>query len=352
MSERVVLHIGAPKSGTTYLQTVLFANRSALAEAGVLVPGTKHVGEYTRVALAMRTEQLGSGPAARTYREFVRDVEKWAGTSVLSQEWFCLTPDELIGRAVDDFGGERVEVVYSARNFVTQVPAAWQETLKLGAPETIEEFVGLLDRPGERWSWWSMDPAEVLERWARFVPAERISVVTVPPRGAPPDLLFERFAAAFGFDPSVCDTSVATPNESLGVQAAELMRRLGPEVDRLVDFDSLHWQERYRWLRRYLGHRLLVPQPGGKIGLREETVALLEARAAASADRLRAAGYRIVGSLDDLTGMTLPPGAVHPDDVPAEEILDVAIPVMARLVARVREETLRAEEAEAKLRKK
>ncbi|MBA2774812.1 MAG: hypothetical protein H0U36_12330, partial [Nocardioidaceae bacterium] len=36
--KRVFFHIGAPKTGTTYLQNVLFQNRPALKAAGVLYP--------------------------------------------------------------------------------------------------------------------------------------------------------------------------------------------------------------------------------------------------------------------------------------------------------------------------
>jgi hypothetical protein len=38
LDKRVYFHIGAPKTGTTYLQNVLFANRPALAERGALYP--------------------------------------------------------------------------------------------------------------------------------------------------------------------------------------------------------------------------------------------------------------------------------------------------------------------------
>ena len=38
MAERVVLHIGAMKSGTTYIQDRLNANAEALARHGILVP--------------------------------------------------------------------------------------------------------------------------------------------------------------------------------------------------------------------------------------------------------------------------------------------------------------------------
>lgn len=38
---RVVLHVGTPKSGTTYLQDLLHASAPSLADAGVLFPGTR-----------------------------------------------------------------------------------------------------------------------------------------------------------------------------------------------------------------------------------------------------------------------------------------------------------------------
>src|ERR1700754_1132007 len=35
----VYLHIGAPKSGTTFIQNVLWRNKEVLAEQGVVLPG-------------------------------------------------------------------------------------------------------------------------------------------------------------------------------------------------------------------------------------------------------------------------------------------------------------------------
>ena len=40
MAERVYLHVGLPKTATTYLQTILWANRDALEEQGVRLPGS------------------------------------------------------------------------------------------------------------------------------------------------------------------------------------------------------------------------------------------------------------------------------------------------------------------------
>ena len=39
MAERVYLHVGLPKTATTYLQTILWANREVLEEQGVRLPG-------------------------------------------------------------------------------------------------------------------------------------------------------------------------------------------------------------------------------------------------------------------------------------------------------------------------
>ncbi len=170
MAERVVLHVGAPKSGTTYLQSILFASQDSLARHGWLVPG-QGVGDYARAARAMRTPRLGKGPAGRTWREMGEAVTAWDGDAILSSEWFCLTPEELVPRAVAHFAPARVEVVYTARALVPLAPAAWQETLKLGAPHTLEEFVGELDDDeAERWSWWSLQADRVLARWSAHVP--------------------------------------------------------------------------------------------------------------------------------------------------------------------------------------
>ena len=43
MSTRVLLHVGTPKTGTSYLQEVLFHNREALLEQGMVLPVTVYM---------------------------------------------------------------------------------------------------------------------------------------------------------------------------------------------------------------------------------------------------------------------------------------------------------------------
>lgn len=344
MARRVFLHIGAPKSGTTYLQTVLWRNRGRLRRRGVLVPG-KGLGDYNRAAVAMRVEHQGDGGPARAWRAMLEQVHAHDGDVVMSGEWFCRVPAHLVGRAVGQLAPAEVRVVYSARSFVPQVTAAWQETLKLGNPAPLDDFVdGLADDPA-RWSWWTLDPRAVLDRWLPEVPAGRTTVVTVPLSRSDPDLLLRRFATAFDLDVAGLDTSRATPNESLSVEAAEVLRQVAPLVKELVDFSEAPWTDEYRWLRRYLSHDLLVPAQGHRIALREHHVDRLRDRSVLVARWLEDRGVGVVGDLADLTGGANPVGSLHPDHVDPADQLALALPVMASLVRDVRAATLDAETA-------
>src|SRR6187549_340164 len=46
MARRVFFHIGAPKSGTTFLQTVMWENRARLEGQGLLYPGSRRFDQY------------------------------------------------------------------------------------------------------------------------------------------------------------------------------------------------------------------------------------------------------------------------------------------------------------------
>jgi len=236
--------------------------------------------------------------------------------------------------------------VFTARDFLGIAPAAWQERLKLGHASTLGEFIPTLDAPDERWSWWTLDPAEVLSRWGASLPPERVHVVTLPPSGSEPNLLWERFSGACGIPADVCDLSRTTANESLGAESAGLLERIGPRLRDAVDADTAPWTEQYRWLRRYVGHRLLVPRGGSKIALRDDDVARLRLRSGDSIDRLKTAGYDVVGDLSDLVAARIPASAVHPDDVSDTDLLDVASDVVVDLLRRARDESHRADQAE------
>ncbi len=338
MANRVVIHAGTPKSGTTFLQSVLWTNRDRLRAAGVLVPGDRPY-DHNRLGAAVRTRDPAQ-PRRQRHRElwraFVDEAAAWPATVVLSNEWIVRADAAQLRRAVEDLRPAAVQVVLTARDPVSQVPAAWQESLKVGRSSPLGDFVQALDAGGQ-WSWRHLDPADVLDSWTDALPAGQCSVVTLPPRGTDPSVLWCRFAAVLGIDPDGCEVTTATANQSLSAEAAALLQQIGPSLRTAVDADDGGWLVQYRWIRQYVGHELLVPIAGRPIGLRDADVQRLRDRTRRSESRLAGGGYRICGDLADLSAATVSSRALHPDDVSDSAKLTVAVAIVPALLARVRQ---------------
>jgi hypothetical protein len=347
MAERIILHIGAPKTGTTFLQAVLFHNQQRLADAGVLVPG-RNRRDHGFAATGVR--QGADGPRRPDWERIVAQAREWPGTVVLSNEWFCMAGTRNARRALRDLSGMDTHILFTARDFVSQIPAAWQETLKLGVSSTLEDFVASLDADRGRWRWSVLDPALVLERWQGWLPAENMHVVTLPVNGSDPSLLWKRFARVCGIEPDFCETQLDQARESISVESARLLQQMGPLLRDAVEADSGHWSEAYLWIQQYLSHGLLVPRRGSKIAMPPEDLVALRERSRATVRSLAEAGYDIVGDLHDLTAAETPAKARPPEEVTDREMLEVAMPLVADLLGRVRRETRRANEAERQLR--
>lgn len=336
MPKQVFVHIGAPKSGTTYLQSVIWANKERLAERGVLVPGGVRF-DHNRIAQAVR----GANPepkAVAAWDRIIKEIHDWPGDVLLSNEWFCLAGQNRAGRAVDAFRPADVHVIATARSLVRVVPSAWQETLKLGKAYHLEEFLRSLDETTDRWRWSTLDPSLFLPRWQASVPRGHVHLVTVASRGAPPSLLWQRFAGILSLDPTEFETDTGRPNESIGAESARLLQLVGPRLRDAVDADEVAWNQVYRWVRELVSHELLVPQGGSSIAIDDASLKTIQEHSHDSISRLGAADYDIVGDLDELLGNGAPANAKHPEEVSEAALLELSEVVMAGLLRRVRDE--------------
>ncbi|MBA2956377.1 hypothetical protein GON03_18715 [Nocardioides sp. MAH-18] len=347
MTERVYLHVGTPKSGTTYLQRVLDHNREALAAAGVLVVGEQHV-DRVHAALAVREDprvRTLSPRQARSWERLVAQIRAWQGpAAVLSYELFSAATREQAERALADLAGLDVHVVITARDFGKMVPSAWQERLKFGLTTPLPQWRPARESAGPRreWGWRTMDPASVAERWGASLPADHVHVVTVPRTRRDPDELWHRFAAACDLTATTTnlDLGVGLVNESLGVTAAELLRRVNERIGPPIEGS----REQAKWLRDTLAHRVLAPLDSEPIRITDRQLKDAERQAGASVERVGAAGYDVRGDLGDLepsegTGRS-------PEDVTDSELLDVALDTIAQLLLLVRERSQSAAPAE------
>lgn len=349
MARTVYLHIGLPKTGTTFLQTTMWENRDALRKQRFLYPGTSRMDHYHASQEVRGASPARMGRNAGVWRRLVDELAAWDGDGLVSHEFMSMATAEQAQAAVAALAPAEVQLVVTVRSYVLQFPAVWQEALKMNSDLGFDEFMdrALAGKLRGGWSWQSQDIPKVLGSWAAAVPPERITVVTVPPPGAPRGLLWERWREAIHLDDSAFDLDVSYANESLGAAQAALLERVKPHLSGPLEIGTV----RHRWVRKYFGHEVLVPQRGERFGPRPHHVAELATRSAAARDWIAEQGYAVVGDLDDLLSTATPDGT-HPGDVPDSEIVDVAARAIERMIRDVRELTTERDRLRAKLRRR
>ena len=332
MARKVFFHIGAPKTGTTYLQDILWSNRASLARQGILVPGKRRMDAYN-ATVTVRLGETDKRPLRErnAWSGIIEQIQDWDGTAIISHEFFGAATREQAGAAIAALAPAEVHLIFTARDYVAQFPALWQESIKMRATRGFSEFIeaALNDDLDELWGWKTTDMPAILERWSVDVPPDRVHVVTVPQRGAPPTVLWDRFAQAIGIEPDSCDLARNTANESLGVvqvRVLEAVKTRLPENLRPV-------AARYRWVRAFLAHQILASQKGERFGMRPEEAARLRERSQRAVQQVQQAGYDVIGDLEDLVAPDPLPEVRHPDDVTDAEVLEAAVEAIGALLS-------------------
>lgn len=327
--QRLVLHVGAMKSGTTFIQSRLFSHRETLAERGVRVPGR----QWRSQVLAVQQLLRGGGPM---WDRHAGGIREHAGTSIVTSELLGPAPAEVARRLVDSVGVP-VDVVVTARDLNRSVPAMWQETLQNGRSWQWHDYLAGVeaDRPSTRDGrpatdagrafWIQQDLVRIVRRWAAVVGPERVSVVTVPPPGGDPELLWERFARVAG--PGL-EGLVSAParNESLGAASANAVRRL----NELLDEAGMPFPQGHQLRKRLLTKQVLAGRKGVEpaIGLAVAPWVTEETRHQRAG--LQQLGARLVGDWADLTPVDVP--GTDPATVGDAEVAEAAIGGLAGLL--------------------
>jgi hypothetical protein len=333
-SERAVyVHIGPAKTGTTYLQDVLWRNRDRLAEQGLLFPGRGTVAHF-HAALDLREIQFGGHDDPRVagaWDRLVAQVRDAPTAAVITHEILAGADDGQVARVGRDLDGRQIHVVYGARDLARQLPAVWQESLKNRRWRRFDAYLatvlrpGAEEDPGPRGFWRAQDAVATLARWSTI--ADRVHVVTLPQPGAPSDTLWRRFATALDLDGDGFDLDVARSNASLSARDAELLRRLNRTLP-----DDLEWPQYDRIVKRRFNRTANRGSDGRKILVPASLADDVRARAAATRDALAASGYDIIGDLDDLlpSPSAFDPGPAERVEVPDDEVEALAAEVLAK----------------------
>jgi hypothetical protein len=335
MRRVVYVHVGAPKTGTTYLQDRLALNSASLERHGVHFPVTGHDGQF-RPALDLLEMTWGGlqQDVDGEWDALMGRVRRLPGSVVISHEVLAAARPQQVRRVMADLADSEVHVVYSARDLARQVPAEWQEGIKHQRKVSFAAFLKQVQsakrvKPS-LWFWRVQSLPDVLARWTRGLPPERVHLVTVPQPGAPRDLLWERYCRAFGIDPAWAPEESERTNVSIGAAETVLLRKVNRRL-RQAGFSS----EDYRhWIREVVVHRTLAQRPGiRRVTLPPTAYGWAAEVAEEWVDWVRGSGIDVIGDVADLRPVPPPADAVwaNPDRPRRAEMLDAAVEAIVAL---------------------
>ena len=323
MAQRVVIHIGLMKSGTTFLQGRLNANREELAEQGVLFPGPTWRRHVNAVAdfMGAKERQPGSWESLR------EEINDHPGTAVVSMEYLAMLGPRKIPWLAESFESADLRIVIGVRDLGRSVPAMWQEVVKNRQTWTCAEYVDSIRTDGESGKrfWRQQHSGRIVTRWTKSLTPDQVYVVTLPPPDAPSETLWNRFCEVAGIE-SASWREAPRSNESLGAASALVVRELNL---RTSDLTLQGYKRRVKAVAKYLmpAHRqeedaigFVVPE-----WLRQESE---DIRA-----QIERSGAHIVGALDELTPLDVP--GVDPDSVDVAAQLEAALAALEATLRRV-----------------
>ena len=296
MTDFFHLHIGEPKSGTTYVQGVLEHNRDALLTAGIVMPAP-------RLQIRASQDAIRGSANGELWGQMVSELlDSGSQSALVSMETLCRASPQAIERAVTVINGPQVKVIVTVRDVARSLPAQWQQSMQHGKTWTWDDYSAAVisddgSSPASKNFWSQHDLPRILIDWSQVVGASNVSVVTLPHRGAPPATLWERFSTTLGIAPSDYDT-VEPANESLGAASAELLRRLNVA---LKD-DALNERQYNSLVRRVVARQGLAHRRSKEsaVELSHQAAPWAAQQAQRIITALESADVNIVGDVQDL----------------------------------------------------
>ena len=180
----VYLHVGPVKTGSTYLQSILWNSRDALREQGVLLPAARP----NEFFLAANDVQGGRfvlvdlPEAEGAWARVAARAGSWPGRVLITCELLGFSEPDHVQRVVSSLAPATLHLIVMARCRADMLPSVYQETVKMVDPDrSWEDF---LRAYRSSHGTWRHSPGTILGRWLPHVPPRRSMWSRSP--GAPP----------------------------------------------------------------------------------------------------------------------------------------------------------------------
>jgi len=306
------------KTGTTSLQMAARGRRDVLLEHGVRYPGSA-VNHRRELGALMGWSVNTWNRAGRLHPDLL-DVDKpgvpprkdWDRlmTEVeadherrifLTHEFVSQADDEVAQRLVSAIG-ERIHVCLTLRAPGQIVPSLWAQGMRDDAQtEPFEDWLTRFfgrdaEHPISGRYQRAYDQSDLVERWARLVGPENVTVIVVDKSN--PGLLTGSFEEMLGLPTGTLDWK--RTNESLTAIDAELFRHVNAEItERGASWSTFHNLVREGTMR--LGPERRAPLPGEpRVVLPPWAAEITDQDGRRFADEIARSQVRVVGDLENL----------------------------------------------------
>ncbi len=327
MTDRVFIHVGLPKTGTSYLQSTLWRSQPGLSEQGVAVPGERHQFQRRAVWDLMGRRLADDSHVAGSWRALIEEIRSTPEpTVILSEEFLVHASRRQIRRVVADLAPAEVHIIVTVRDLTRAIGSMWQYEVSQGSTWPWAEFVTSVRDPDQGpptagvGFWLRYDLRRLLSAWEDSIPGHRISVVIVPPEGAPPRLLLERFATSVGVKAELLTTPSVQLNTSVGVAETEVLRRVNEGLG-----GRLNDRQRLRVFGRAVKPALRSRNSSTQLKMPDAVRAWLVEYSEEITGFLRTSPYNVVGDLNDLRPQPEAFEGADPAEVKDAELLAAAL---------------------------
>ncbi len=306
-----------------------------LKAAGLLYPG-KRSGEQFTAALDARgadERKFADVNFDHAWDRMAAEIRAHDGNVVFSHETLARCSSAAVQRVKESLDGADVQVVLTVRDLGRQIPAVWQETLKNRATNSYEDFLEDIflnvDSGEHKFFWKPQDVSRVVRRWGRQMGMDHVTIVTVPPSGAPRDELWRRFARAVDLPDVPIDLPSAAANSSLGPAEAELLRHVNASLP-----DDFPWSRYARVIKRQFAEQRLGIRSSTRIVVPARWHDAVQTRAKDIVGFLEQSGTSVIGDLGDLDPTLPAVDVAGPDDLSRDELMATAAEVLRDYVLR------------------
>lgn len=318
-----LLHIGPPKTGTTYIQGAFHANRRAVAEQGVLYAGpTRQPTSAVQAVLGTANPGTGEVPPMRRWHGLVNEVRRAKQARVvISSEFLADAAPDAIRTIIRDLDPDRVHVLVTLRPLARIIPSQWQQFIQSGGRKPFDEWLDAIfnDPSKVTPTFWRRHRHDALvARWADVVGPERVTVVALDDEDH--GMVTRVFEDLVGLRPGTLVPDEDLSNRSMTMPEIEVVRAFNQRYFAEGLSRPLHTQVMRFGAASYMKAR---PAATGEPRVEAPHWALVRAGELARemVDAIAESGVRIIGDPRSLTVVPTtragdgprPPSAVAPD---------------------------------------